>query len=119
MTSNLSPSQLLHFTDRGSGSPLLLVHGLMVTGEIFEPLIEQLAARHRLIIPDLHGHGRSRELPPPYTAAHDQAVPIHHAQMLHDGIRGSRLIIVDGADHTLIWTHADELVRVTEAFLAA
>src|SRR5512133_596346 len=62
-------SGLLYFTERGSGPPLLLVHGLMVTGEMFEPVTGQLATRHRVIVPDLRGHGRSRGLPPPYTAA--------------------------------------------------
>lgn len=41
----------------------------MVTGEMFEPVTGQLATRHRVIAPDLRGHGRSRGLPPPYTAA--------------------------------------------------
>jgi len=50
-------------------------------------------------------------------ASNDQAVPIHHAKMLNDGIPGSQLIIIDGADHALIWTHPDELVRVTDEFL--
>jgi pimeloyl-ACP methyl ester carboxylesterase len=258
MTSTLASSELLYFTDRGSGPPLLLVHGLMITGEMFEPVIEHFSARHRVIVPDLRGHGRSRGLPPPYTAAqlasdlsrlldhlgigtttvlgysnggaiaqqlaldyprrsdrlvlactyafnmatlrekieghlfpllvqvfgikriakivfslgakhlrkeranwlaaimasqdqklmvialrealafdsrlrlaefrcptliiagsNDDAVPIHHAKMLHDGIAGSRLVIIDGADHALIWTHPSELVRVTEEFLGA
>jgi pimeloyl-ACP methyl ester carboxylesterase len=258
MSSVLAPSELLYFTERGSGPPLLLVHGLMVTGEMFEPLIEHLAARHRVIVPDLRGHGRSRGLPPPYTVAqlasdlarlldhlgidstavlgysqggaivqqlaldypkrcsrlvlvctyafnmatfrerleghltpllihvlgmrrlaklvvsqglkqlgkeragflagliadqdgtlmvsawrgamafdsrrrlteigcptlvvagsNDQAVPTHHAKMLHDGITGSQLVIIDGADHALIWTHSDELVQVTDEFLGA
>jgi 3-oxoadipate enol-lactonase len=39
--------------------------------------------------------------------------------MLHDGIPGSRLLIIDGADHALIWTHTDEFLRVTEVFLEA
>jgi pimeloyl-ACP methyl ester carboxylesterase len=251
-------SQLLYFTERGSGPPLLLVHGLMVTGEMFEPVIEHLATRHRVIVPDLRGHGRSRRLPPPYTAAqlasdldrlldyldidstavmgysqggaiaqqlvlkdpkrcdrlvlactyafnmattrewleghlmpllvnilgmrrfanlvvsqatkqlgkeraewlaslmadqdrklmvsawretmafdsrrrlaeircptlvvagsNDQAVPSHHARMLHDGIPDSQLVIIEGADHALIWTHPDDLVRVTDEFLGA
>ena len=60
---------ILYFTERGSGPPLLLVHGLTVTGEMFEPVIEHLATLHRVIVPDLRGHGRSRELPPPYTVA--------------------------------------------------
>lgn len=249
-------SEVLYFTERGSGPPLLLVHGLMVTGEMFEPVLEQFATRHRVIVPDLRGHGRSRGLPPPYGAAqlaadlsrlldhlgigltavlgysqggaiaqqlvldhpescdrlalvctyafnaatarekveghlapllirvlgmrrlaqlvvsqgakrltresrdwlvgliadqdpglmvsawketlafdsrrrlveigcptlivaasNDQAVPIHHAKMLHQGIAGSQLVIIDGADHALIWTHADALTRVTEEFL--
>jgi pimeloyl-ACP methyl ester carboxylesterase len=49
----------------------------------------------------------------------DQAVPMHHAHMLHDGIRGSKLVVIDGGRHTLIWTHPDEFVRVTKEFLGA
>jgi len=59
----------LFYTERGSGPPLLLIHGLMVSGEMFEPVVEQYARRHRVIVPDLRGHGRSRELGPPYTVA--------------------------------------------------
>jgi len=47
------------------------------------------------------------------------AVPLHHAEMLHQGIIGSRLVLIDGADHALLWTHPDALVRVTEDFLRA
>jgi pimeloyl-ACP methyl ester carboxylesterase len=64
MNSTLQPSESLYFTEHGSGPPLLLVHGLMVSGEMFEPVIERLAARHRVVVPDLRGHGRSRGLPP-------------------------------------------------------
>jgi pimeloyl-ACP methyl ester carboxylesterase len=49
----------------------------------------------------------------------DRAVPMHHARMLHDGIGGSKLVVIEGAGHTLIWTHPDELVRVTEDFVGA
>jgi 3-oxoadipate enol-lactonase len=251
-------SDLLYFIERGSGPPLLLVHGVMVSGAMFEPVLELFAARHRVIVPDLRGHGRSRGLPPPYTAsqlaadlsrlldhlgvgvcavlgysqggaiaqqlvlddpsrcnhlvlactyafnmvtprerveghlapillrvlgmrrfadlirsagmkqlgpqraawaagliadqdrklmvaawraatafdsrprlteircpalvvagAADEAVPIHHARMLHGGIAGSRLVVIDGVDHTLVWSRPEELVRVTEEFLGA
>ncbi len=50
-------------------------------------------------------------------AANDQAVPIHHAIMLHNGIPESRLVLIDAADHALIWTHPDEVARVTEEFV--
>jgi 3-oxoadipate enol-lactonase len=52
-------------------------------------------------------------------ASNDQAVPIHHAKMLHDGITNARVVTIEGADHAIIWTHADELVRVTDEFLGA
>ena len=57
-------SELLHFSEYGSGPPLLLVHGLMVSGEMFEPVIEHLATRQRVIIPDLAGFGGSKDAPP-------------------------------------------------------
>jgi pimeloyl-ACP methyl ester carboxylesterase len=246
----------LYFTEQGAGPPLLLVHGLMVSGEMFAPVLDRFAAVHRVIVPDLRGHGRSCALPPPYTArqlaadlvgllqqlgvasaavlgysqggavaqqlaldwperchrlvlgctfaynmatprewieghvtpvllrflgprrfaefvvsqgakeldkeraawlvnlmanqdrrlmvaawketmafdsrrrlgeiacptlivagSQDQAAPMHHARMLHAGIRGSQLVVIEGAGHTLIWTRPDEFVRVTEDFL--
>jgi pimeloyl-ACP methyl ester carboxylesterase len=39
--------------------------------------------------------------------------------MLHDGIRGSQLVVIDHADHALIWMRPDELVRVVGEFLGA
>src|SRR6266571_5173738 len=69
MSAAPASSELLSFTERGAGPPLLLVHGLMVTGEMFQPVMDHFATQHRVIVPDLRGHGRSRGLPPPYTAA--------------------------------------------------
>jgi 3-oxoadipate enol-lactonase len=228
----------------------------MMSGEMFEPVIEHFAAAHRVIVPDLRGHGRSRGLPPPFTVAQlaadladllddlgvgaaaalgyshggaiaqelaldhpqkvgrlilactyafnmatprewleghiapllirvlgirrlaglavsqgtrhlgkeraawlievmaaqdpdlmlrawnemmafdsrrrlveigcptlivagaqDQGVPIHHARMLHERIHNSELVVIDGADHALIWTHTDEFLRVVDGFL--
>lgn len=256
MSSVSALSGQIYFRERGSGPPLLLVHGLMVTGEMFDPVIDHFAARHRVIVPDLRGHGRSRDLPPPYTAAqlaadmshlldhlgiasvavlgysqggaiaqqfaldhptrcdrlmlcctyasnmatareklegrllpllvrvigpkqiaklmllvgakhmdkqqvawlaglmadqdrklmvtacreamafdsrrrlaeircptlvvagsNDQAVPMHHANQLSDGIADSQLVIIDGADHTLIWTQTAKFLRVIDEFL--
>ncbi len=66
-------SGLLYFIERGSGSPLLLVHGLGMSGDMFEPVVEPLSKRHRLIIPDLRGCGKSRNLPPPYSVKQQAA----------------------------------------------
>ncbi len=39
--------------------------------------------------------------------------------MLHDGITGSQLFIIDGANPALVWTRPDDLLRVTNEFLDA
>jgi pimeloyl-ACP methyl ester carboxylesterase len=49
----------LHYDDRGTGSPVLLLHGLGSTGHEWELVAPGLAARHRCIVPDVRGHGRS------------------------------------------------------------
>ncbi len=53
---DLLSSELLYFDERGSGSPLLLVHGLMATGEMFEPVAGQLASHYHLVSDVKNGH---------------------------------------------------------------
>ncbi|MBN2172192.1 MAG: alpha/beta fold hydrolase [Candidatus Krumholzibacteriota bacterium] len=43
----------------GEGEPLVLLHGFTRSCRAFDPFVEALAARYRLIIPDLRGHGGS------------------------------------------------------------
>ena len=52
----------------GQGRPLVLVHGLAISGRMFASVAEDLATDHQLVIPDLRGQGRSGHLPGPYTA---------------------------------------------------
>jgi pimeloyl-ACP methyl ester carboxylesterase len=47
----------------GEGPPLVIVHGLGGAAVNFTELAPTLARRHRVLIPDLPGHGRSRPLP--------------------------------------------------------
>src|SRR5215510_5370012 len=66
----------IFFRQLGDGIPLLLVHGLMATGAMYEPVLPALANRYHIILPDLRGHGRSGALPGPYTVeqlVHDLA----------------------------------------------
>jgi 3-oxoadipate enol-lactonase len=53
----------------GQGEPLLLLHGVLVAGSMFDPLVELLRDRFRMLIPDLRGHGQSGALPGPYDVA--------------------------------------------------
>ena len=50
----------------GEGVPLLLLHGVMASGEMFDPLVPFLQSGFRMLIPDLRGHGKSGELTGPY-----------------------------------------------------
>jgi pimeloyl-ACP methyl ester carboxylesterase len=244
----------------GAGPPLLLIHGLMVSGAMYQGVLPAFATHYRVVVPDLRGHGRSGALPGPYSveqlardlarllddlhldAAHvlgysqggavaqqfahdyptrvrglvlgctyaynmlsrrerlegmlapwfvrilgmrrlarllfsgvgggqrlppeiadwlegilaandtarmvaaveamkafdsrpwlnqiacptlviagaeDTAVPLAHAHMLAQGIPSAQLRVIDGAGHTLIWTHTEIFVQVVEAFLAS
>lgn len=51
----------LYHETAGTGSALALVHGWGTHGGIWEPMRDGLASSHRLFLPDLPGHGRSRE----------------------------------------------------------
>jgi pimeloyl-ACP methyl ester carboxylesterase len=53
----------LRYAVGGGGPPLVLVHGLGGTVENWRALAPPLAARHRVLVPDLPGHGRSALLP--------------------------------------------------------
>ncbi len=47
----------------------------------------------------------------------DDAVPMHHAKMLQEGIAGARLVVIEGGDHALIWTHGEAFVAAVDSFL--
>jgi pimeloyl-ACP methyl ester carboxylesterase len=49
----------LWYDERGSGEPLILLHGGMGGSEMFGANLDRLAAGRRLIIVDLPGHGHS------------------------------------------------------------
>jgi pimeloyl-ACP methyl ester carboxylesterase len=53
----------LRYAVAGDGPPLVLVHGLGGTIENWRALAPPLATRHRVLVPDLPGHGRSSLLP--------------------------------------------------------
>ena len=66
------------------------------------------------------GRARLREIACPtlvLAGAADKGVPMHHARQLHEGIARSRLVVVDGADHAMIWADPDRFAREVDAFL--
>lgn len=49
----------LHYREAGVGRPLLCLHGLGSSGQIWEGLVPELARTYRVLAPDLRGHGAS------------------------------------------------------------
>jgi pimeloyl-ACP methyl ester carboxylesterase len=71
----------LYYETHGSGRPLILLHGGLMSGEMFGPLLPALAAGHQVIAVDLQGHGRTADIDRPITApnmADDIAALITH-----------------------------------------
>jgi putative sterol carrier protein len=53
----------------GHGPPVVLLHGLAATKLSYLPLLPALARNHRVIVPDLPGHGESTKPRASYTPA--------------------------------------------------
>ncbi len=55
--------------ERTDEAPILMVHGYMVNGMMYDWLLDTPLTEYRWIVPDLRGFGRSNHLPRPYTIA--------------------------------------------------
>jgi len=55
-----------HVRVTGAGAPLVLIHGVGIDLEIWEPLVPRLQPGRRLIRYDMQGHGKSTKPPGPY-----------------------------------------------------
>jgi pimeloyl-ACP methyl ester carboxylesterase len=95
MSSNSTTSEILYFTVRRSDPPLLLVHALMFTGEMFESVVKHFASRHRVIMPDQRGHGRPRQMPRPFTTP-QLASELSHLPRLSGNLLDSRAQLFAG-----------------------
>ena len=47
------PQGTIHYRDEGAGPPLVFVHGALVNGRLWEPVVERLAGDVRCIVPEL------------------------------------------------------------------
>jgi pimeloyl-ACP methyl ester carboxylesterase len=84
----------LYFETRGSGRPLILLHGGLGSGEMFGPVLGLLAERHKVIAVDLQGHGRTADIDRPIDIklmADDIAALIDHLGLDRPDIVGYSL----------------------------
>jgi pimeloyl-ACP methyl ester carboxylesterase len=84
----------LYYEEHGEGTPLVLLHGGLGSGEMFGPILPLLTARHRVILPDLQGHGRTADIDRPIdirTMADDIAALIRHLGLERPDVAGFSL----------------------------
>lgn len=55
----------MYYEIHGTGRPLVLLHGGLGSGEMFASVLPALAATHRVVVPDLQGHGRTADIDRP------------------------------------------------------
>lgn len=84
----------LYYETHGSGRPIILIHGGLMSGEMFGPVLPALAEHHQVIVPDLQGHGRTADIDRPLDMrlmADDVAALIDHLGLDQPDIVGYSL----------------------------
>ena len=84
----------LYYEEHGSGEPLVLLHGGISAGEMFAPILPELAAGRRVITVDLQGHGHTADADRPLrpqTMADDVAALIEHLGLERADVMGYSL----------------------------
>lgn len=108
------------FQDRGSGEPVVLLHGGLVDGRDFDGNLAGLDTGHRVLVPDRRAHGRSHDDGGPLaldTLAADSA-------MFIETVVGSRVALVGYSAGTMVALRVairrpelvDRLVLISGAF---
>src|SRR5947208_16902105 len=70
----------LYYESQGDGPPVVLVHGLGLSGDIWRYQAPALAQRYRVITLDTRGHGQSSKPPGPCAMARY----VEHLRQLRD-----------------------------------
>ena len=60
----------LYYEVRGTGRPMVLLHGGLGSGEMFGRALDMFAERHQVIAVDLQGHGRTADIDRPLELDH-------------------------------------------------
>jgi pimeloyl-ACP methyl ester carboxylesterase len=105
----------LHLREAGEGDPLLLLHGWPQHGGMWDPLLGELSERHRVLVPDLRGFGRS-EAPPGDYGKHALAADVL-ALMDAEGIERAAVVGHDWGGW-IAWLLALEHPQRVERFAA-
>ncbi|MEV4343780.1 alpha/beta hydrolase [Actinoplanes sp. NPDC049596] len=103
----------LYYEIHGEGTPLILLHGGLGSGEMFAATLPAFADHHRVILPDLQGHGRTADIDRPLSVesmADDIAALIDHLGLVKPDVVGFSL--GGGVALLLAIRHPDKVGRV-------
>jgi pimeloyl-ACP methyl ester carboxylesterase len=106
----------LYYETYGEGSPVILLHGGLGSGEMFGPVIGTFAAGHRIILVDLQGHGRTADVDRPLdvrTMADDVAALIGHLGLDRPDVAGYSL--GGGVAWQVAFRHPEKIRRMVTA----
>ena len=84
----------LYYESHGDGRPMILLHGGLGSGEMFGPILPALREKHRVVAPDLQGHGRTADIDRPIDIqlmADDVAALIDHLGLEQPDVVGYSL----------------------------
>src|SRR2546428_10125969 len=84
----------LYYETHGAGRPLILLHGGLMSGETFGPVLPLLAQRHQVVAVDLQGHGGTADIDRPIDPrlmADDIAALIDHLALASPDVVGYSL----------------------------
>jgi len=107
----------LHYQVHGRGRPLLLLHGFLGAGVNWAPFLDELGREHRLIVPDLRGHGRSKN--PSGTFTHRQCALDLFALVDRLGIEKFCAVGVSGGANALLHMATQQPERIEAMVLAS
>ena len=77
--------QRVFVEEYGAGEPLFLLHGGMVAADSWQFQIPALAERYHVFVPERRGHGRTPDVPGPYTTENMAAETAAVIERLVDG----------------------------------
>lgn len=80
----------VHFTDKGKGRVIVLLHGFLGSSGIWEKTIQDLSRSYRVIAIDLPGHGKT----PCFGYAHSMELMAKCVKAVMDTLRLKRYVIV-------------------------
>jgi len=107
----------LYLDIRGSGPAVVLLHGCPSSPDDYAPLAERLARRHRVVVPHLHGYGRSDCGPRPYSLG--RAVSDLESRLLNEGITAADFVGFSGGAYKVVAIALGDRVAVSRLVLLA